>query len=367
MSKEECVRRGLSDEACAKILNRIKTIDTKIVNKVQALKQKRIERLSQLKNDRFLSKIDKAKDFRARVLAKERIALAKTRLLKAKEKLVEAKAKLEKARLRFEQAKALKACKEDPESDECIKAKDELKASAKEKLLNQAEIIEDLLNKALAHAESNEALTDEEAEKITSYLQEKLDKLAEIKQSIESAEDKTSLVDAAKELGRIWRDVKHKANAYLGRMINARYSGIIVKAVHLEAKLERVLERMSENGKDVSEVQPLIEEFKAKIDLAKQKFEEAQDKFISITDASETLSDDEKRELFDSAKELMAGTRATLKDANSLLRDIFKKLKEVNGLEELKEDSGEEETEVDEESSEETTEDSGEEAETTSA
>lgn len=351
---ERCKETGKTEAECKaqfeNRLNNIAALVPKFREKLQQFEEKRgerIQKLKELRNDTVLGQFERAKEFRARMLEKNKIEKAQANFAKAKEKYQEAMAGLDKAKIKLEQAKTSKVCKTAPESEECAKAKEELRASAKEKLTSQADMIINSLEKGKEKIASSEYVSDEEEAAANAFFDEQIAKFTAIKAEITSAETKEAIVEAGKKLADAWKEAKHKINAYIEYATNARMAGVVVKAEHLSAKLERVMERMAENGKDTSAVEPLVTDFKAKLELAKTKFKSTHALLFEIK--TKELTEEEKTAKSDEAKALMEESKQALKDANEVLKQIFKKLKDANATEELEEATESEDVETESE------------------
>ncbi len=349
---DKCKETGRAEEECKamfeKRLANIAELAPKFKEKLEQFEERRADRakeLKELKKDTILGKIAKARNFRARAIEQGKIARAQENYAFAKEKFIEAKAGLEKAKQRLENAKAAKICRDNPESEDCVKAKEELRNASKEKLATQAEIILSNLEKAGEKAEASEYLTEDEAAKAAAFLEEQKAKFEAIKAEIEAAETKEEIIAAAKKLADAWKEVKHKVNAYINFVANARMAGVVVKAEHLSAKLERVLERMAENGKDTAAVEPLVAEFKSELELSKEKFKAAH----SLMLEARTQEADDNGAKVQEAQALLKEAKDALQNANKLLRSIFLKLKEAEAVEELAEATAAEDVELEEE------------------
>ncbi len=327
----------------------------------------KLQEFRQVRSKEAFNKFDKAKNFRARVIDKAKLAKAKVNYAKAKKDFFEAKEKLGRAKIRLEGAKNIRQSCEDPESEECAAAKEELRAAAKEHFTNQADIIIRHLEQIKSRAESSEVISEERAEKIISWADEKIAAFEAIKAEIEAAEDKAAILEAAKNLRDEWKDIKQDARSYVGRIVNSRIGGIIVKSKMLEVKLDRTLERMEANGKDTSEIQPLVDEFHAKIEAASVAYEEAMGHF---DEAAETTGAERSTHI-NAAQASMKDAKKALQEATKILRDIIRQVRQ-QGATELQEASeeveeqveAEEETEVEEEAEAEEEEEEEEEEET---
>ncbi|MDD4877877.1 MAG: hypothetical protein PHO02_02465 [Candidatus Nanoarchaeia archaeon] len=339
---EKCTENNMSEAECkARFENRLQNIAAlapKFREKLQQFEERRderIQKLKELKDDEVLGQFERAKEFKARALGNDKIKNAQANMAKAKEKYHEAVAGLEKAKLRLEQAKTSKVCKTAPESEECATAREELRGASKEKLAQHTDIILNALESGKEKAIASEYLTDEEEAAAVAFFDEQIAKFTAIKTEIESAETKEDIVEAGKKLADAWKEIRQKINAYLSYASNARMAGIVVKAEHLAAKLERVMERMAENGKDTAEVEPLVDEFKALLETAKIKFKSAHSLLLEVRTSE--LAEEEKNAKMDESNALIKESKQALQDANAKLREIFLKLKEVGATEELAE------------------------------
>ena len=353
---ERCKENGLSEDKCnaqfRKRVQNVAALAPKFREKLQQFesnKEERIQKLKELKEDKVLNKFERGKEYRARVLDKAKIAKAQVNLVKAKERYREALAGLDKAKLRLEQAKTSKICKTAPESEECNKAREELRASAKEKLTKHADIILNSLESGKERVSGSEYLSEEEEAEAAAFFDEQIAKFTAIKTEIENAATKEEIVEAGKKLGEAWKEMKHKINAYLWYASNARIAGIVVKAEHLSAKLERVMERMAENGKDTSAVEPLVTEFKDLLETAKTKFKSAHSLLLEIK--TKELTQEERKAKLDEANTLAKDAKKALQDANAKLREIFLKLKDTGATAELAEATTSENVEAEAEES----------------
>ncbi|MFH1637835.1 MAG: hypothetical protein ABIB71_05405 [Candidatus Woesearchaeota archaeon] len=310
--------------------------------KVQATKiREKVQEFNGLKEKKEFKEFQKVRDFKARVVAQAQLHKAKVDFAKAKKDFLEAKEKFARAKLKLKAAKELRENCKDAESEECAAAKEELKEAAKEHFMNQADIIIRHLEQIRSRAESSESISEERASTIINWADGKIAAFEAIKAELEAASNKEEILDAAKKLRAEWEDTKLDARTYIGRLVNARIGGIIVKSKFLEAKLERTLEKMKENGRDTSEIEPLVDSFNAKIEEAKVAYEEALGHF----DAAIGLKGDERAAEIREAQAAMKESKKALAEATKILRDIIKTIR-AQGSEELEEASSEVEAEI---------------------
>jgi hypothetical protein len=292
---------------------------------------------------------------KARKITQAKLAQAKEAYVTAKERYQTARKNYIATQNTFKEAKEnIRRCRNN--SEECNEIKEQIKGRAKEFLLKTADRILEHINKVKAKVESNEDLSEEETAEILGKIDGMIKEIEDAKATIENSEDKKEIIDATKKIKRAGVSIKKRLSIHTGRVVNARIGGIIVKIRQLETKLEKILERMEEKGIDTSDIQVLVDEFKAKTDEAKENYENALDKF---KEASSTEDVEAAHELATEGNKYMKESHKKLQEAQKLLRDIVLSIKQKGGQDDLKEVS-EEETE-DEETDEDETDDDDEE------
>lgn len=272
----------LGKEGCeVKLQKRVELVSklqAKDLARVQKLSENRVKamnKVKELQEDPKFAKFKKDKEFKARELPKVKITNARAKFLKAKEKYAKAKENYDNAKARFQ---ALKSKQPKCENDDCP----ELKTNAIEVLLHASDRVLDTLEKLVAKVESAEYLTEEESTKLIEWLNAEILKVQTIRTNVETFTDETPKkeVNAAfKELRQVTVKSKNVMKRVAGKIVNSRIGGIIVRSKQLQVKLNRILERMAENGKDTTAIEPLIEEFNIKLDTAKTDFEAAKTEF----------------------------------------------------------------------------------------
>ena len=321
------------------LVKRLSDMDAERLKRHIEAREKIDEKIEELKKHKDLSKFKEERKFKARTLAESKKA--------------DAKARFEEAKRHFEEVKAsIKDAKED-----LMDASDEEKAKKANNYLGHVlDAIEKHLNKVLAKVEENEYLTEAQVSELTSAINERLEKVSGLRSGLESATTRDEIKALAKDVRELLKDVKDHTKVASGKAFSHRMGGVIVQSEHLQAKLEKVLERMTENGLDTSSAESLISEFGSLIDSAKVRFEAAIAKFKE----AESLTGDDRAEVIKQAQSSMREAQADLKEARAKLKEITRSVK-AQGDE--AEDALEEETEDDDDEEEEEVEDSEDEAE----
>lgn len=291
--------------------------------------------------EKFKEKAKEYRDFKEKngkrmEIAKEKLERAKEKFAEAKEKYEKAKEKLEKSKDKFEEAKDLyKACNTNATSVECVKAKEAVKESWREKLLHTADIMIEHFQKMKSKVESNDHMTEEEQNRTVAWIDAKIAEANTIKAEIEKAQTKDELVAAAKKLQDLWAKSKVKAKGYAGRVVSDRFAGILQQSKQLEVKLDRVLEKMDANGKNTTEVKALVDKFHADIKDAETHFEAAKAKFQKMEEAKDSDVPSDYETLKTEAENEIKEAKKSLDSARGTLRLILEKVKAEKGTEEL--------------------------------
>lgn len=316
----------------------------RLKERLKEIEEERTERLKDLQENPDWAKYNETLGYKARVLDKIKIEKARENYIKAKERFILKKMDLEQAKLKFQEKQELrKQCKE---TGDCNITDEELIEHAKNFLGNSADAIIEHLNKVKEKIQENEDLTDEEANAMIAKIDAKIAEIEAAKEQVQNATTRQEIVDAAQTINAAWKNIKMQTEVYANGLINARIGGIIVKSDHLSEKLSKILARMEANGKNVSDVQPLIDEFDAKIKLAKEKYEAAVQAYKEYWLAEDKP---EAKDKLEEAKDLLKEAKEALKDANEKLREIVKAIKEKNGEEEIEDENKEEDEEEQEE------------------
>ena len=154
-----------------------------------------------------------------------------------------------------------------------------------------------------------------------------------------AAETKEELQTAARKIANIWAKVENRAKLHAARIVHAKVGDVIVRSRQLEAKLDRVLEQMEEQGIEVEGIEEKVDRFSDKVEEARVLHEHSTEMFIEAKESANPG-------LVKQAKELSQKAHTALKEANRILMDIIKDIKAAGGSLDVEE---EEEFEVVEE------------------
>ncbi len=233
-------------------------------------------------------------------------------------------------------------CKDNKENERCKLQKKQLKENAKPHLLRSAETMIKILENLKTRVENSDI---EDKTAAIETINNKIAKINEIKSKIEAINESTTNVDIkaiSKELREEWTSFNKSLKLHSQNVFNNRMSGILVKAEKLETKLDRMLNKLKEQGFDTSLVESDIQKFKENVKLARDNFDKAKAKYeeAKASGAREGTAIKE-------SKDLLKTAHKNLQDAQHNLRDIIVKLKQSRqGQESLKDLTEDEDTET---------------------
>src|SRR3989338_6555129 len=223
---EKCKENNLTAEQCEEkyekrieLVEKLKEKDLERLKKILENKEEYKEEFNELKNSTEFKGYKERFAYKARIIGKEKLREAKNRFLNAKEKYSETREKYNSTRLEFQEAKEKLAECKDQNTTECAQLEEEIRAKAKEHLLNIADVIIENLNKIKSKAESSKDLTEEDANELIEKIDAQIQEVEDIKAKIEAAETKEEITEAAKELKDKWALLKENAEVHAGREI----------------------------------------------------------------------------------------------------------------------------------------------------
>jgi chromosome segregation ATPase len=330
----------LTAQLRAKLQERLNKLPEKARLRWDEVNQKRIEnvaKLKELKDKPEFNKFKKELNFKVRQVNIEKLKEAKQNYGQAVKNLVQAREKSKEAHQAFLDAKQnLKTCTEN-----CGELEAKTLQNAKDFLIRTADSMISHLEKVKTTLQSNEDLTDEEVSEMITKIDAQIKELQDAKAKVEAATTKAELKEASKTILDAWRKINRYTLFHIAKIVNARHGGIIVKLKHLELRLQKVLEKMEENGKDTSTIQPLVDEFNQYLEEAKTKFDLAEQKFKDFKALPEPKGEAGNK-LIQEAQGYMKEARDSLKNAQEKLKEIVKAVKDAKGDKELAETTTEE-------------------------
>ena len=292
---------------------------------LKEIRGKAEERFEILKGKREYAKFKEELELKARKIAKERMEQLREDYAEAKKHYTENKRKYQEGKDQFLSLRQeFAACTGNV--TECSELEDALQESAKEYLLKIADHILDYLEKVKNRIEANEDLSDEEAAELLAEVDAQIQAVTDAKAAVEAATTKEELQDAAQALKQAWKDIKPQADSAVGKVVNARIGGIIVKSRQLEVKLDKILARMETAGTNTTSAQILVDEFNQLITEAGEHYELA----IAAFNEARTGTRIDQQKLREGHNHLKEAQKS-LQAAQKKLRDIILSIKQHGG------------------------------------
>ncbi len=209
-------------------------------------------------------------------------------------------------------------CKADPNSEGCKDAKMQTRVHAREFLTKVLDNVLAMLSRAAERVEG------EKAEKIDAAIAD----VTAAKEAVAALPDDATK-EQIQEATQMVRETTHNArdaiHDVVGEAIGQRIGGVMKQLERLEAKFDKVITRLKNAGKDVSDVEAKHAEFTAKLDAAKAAHSEAQ-----------ILAQNGDRA---GAAQKLREAHAALKDAREILRNLVHEIRGIGGGAELEEES----------------------------
>lgn len=298
-----------------RLANRSHEFSEDELEKLGALSRSRLKELAEKSSDEVkdslkkvtVAKIKKEDAFKKRTIAKERVQAAKENY--------------EEARKRYNNAK--KEFSEEKDAwRKAVDAGDEEAAieHAKNYLSDAADLVIESLEKIKARVESNDDLTDEEAQEIIDEVEGHIATIEGYKEELDAAQTKEEVKTVGKKIVSAWNRMKHQVEVRAEQIVKSQVGEIMSRSDALEQHLERILAEMEEDGVEIEDIDDKVDEFSELIASAKDKFEESEDLFKQAKE-----SDD--RDALNQSKTLVRDAHADLKKAHIILMDIVREVK----------------------------------------
>lgn len=297
--------------------------DLELLTKLKEKRSKREESLAKIGASKALAHY-REEGARARLVSREKIEQAKKGFQEAKEKEQEARKRFhdQKEEVNDLRKKVKESCKENKDSDECKKARFEVVAKAKASLLDAADAALETLAKIQAKMSESEDLTDSEESDLKAKMEARVSAIAKAKVNIQSIGSDTPTADVEAEVKALRKEIseaKDQARGLGQFLVSSRMGGVIVRSKHLEERLNAVLEKGAEKGKEVSSVDSKVDEFHNQLEIAASAHQEARSKLLAGD--------------IQAGQESMKKAKQALDKAHELVKEIFQILK-AQGLEE---------------------------------
>ena len=193
---------------------------------------------------------------------------------------------------------------------------------SKEFMLTNIDLMIEYLQKLKSKVESSEDISDVEASQIIDQIDQRIDKLNEQRDLISTTDNINGLRLKLKDIKDFNEDLTSFSIESADKITHRRVGEIIKRSESLERKLDRIL--ANTNSTNQSQVNSLVNDFKAKIADAKDKYQKALDLFEDAKDASNSF--DRHKLIIDAHQNLMTA-QYDLKSAHVILQQILKLVK----------------------------------------
>ena len=229
---------------------------------------------------------------------------------------------------------AILKCKNNLDTEECKILQNEVRALTKDYLLNVADTLIAHLQRIKEKVLSSEELEEGEVNEIVNNIDSKISELEKVKLEIRDADSREKLIEVVKNMRTILKDVKIESDEDVGKLRKGHIGEIIKRSEKLEIKLQRVLEKFDNDGQNITNIQPLIDDFNKKISDAREHYNlaiELFDKAKQFERTNETNQTIEVRHQYiKDAHEHLRVAHNDLKEANEILKQIFRALKGID-------------------------------------
>ncbi|ADI73791.1 hypothetical protein Metev_0894 [Methanohalobium evestigatum Z-7303] len=294
------------EEREEKIERKQERIEEKIENKTEKREEKLEKKRERIenKNEKLEEKLEERKEKIER--KHERV---EERIKKRKEQLENARNNYAKAKSNFHSInKKVSGNKLNPNSEKVI--------NATKNYLNSTldYMIEHLENKKTNINASNANFTDKSIEDLNEYINELKQKRVELK----SAETREEISEISDEIREIWRDAQTNSNSIAIKTVNERINEHLEKSKSISLRIEKEIKQLEAEGKNVSDVEKLLNGYKEKISNIKEHQSNAEKIYSNATD-EKSIKD---------AKLKLQKAISELKEANIILKEIFKQIKD---------------------------------------
>jgi len=175
------------------------------------------------------------------------------------------------------------------------------------------------LEKMKSFVEADWALEQSEKDAIVAEIERDITWLENKQSEIETA-DREGLIAIGKEIKSYWNNVKIDLKKYTGKILNARALWVLEQADKAENVVVRNIEKAEANGKDVTELNDFLDDFRAKKALAEEEYDKARNSFSQIS----SLQDADR--LFREGNAFLRQGNRYIKESYGILRDIHQEL-----------------------------------------
>lgn len=311
---------------------------SKIFVRLSRTEQKKILEMDDRDRIKTLNKytiqpVKKEMGLNKRVISKSKLEQAKQKYERAKNEYERTNKLYNQKKNQFLEAKnKLKEC-EGQDTEECDQLREQAQEHAKDYIINGAMMAIEHLNKIKSTVESAEGMDEETASEIIAEIDEAIAELEAAIEKVKGAKTKEEVQEGAKEISKVWGEMKHAQKVHAARVINSGMWNIIKKSEQVIERLEHALQKMDEKGIDVENVDEMVVELYEKISNATSKYDESEELLDQARELkSEDPSDENIRDLVNEARMKLQDAHNDIKDAYQLLPKIIREIHASGGI-----------------------------------
>jgi uncharacterized protein YaaW (UPF0174 family) len=139
---------------------------------------------------------------------------------------------------------------------------------------------------------------------------------------LQNCTNKSELIDIAKQIRNEWKDYRIMAKQRINENASEKLNGIILNANGLARKLNATIQRMDQQGIDVSNLTAKLNQFQEKVMLAYQHRERAREMMGNFSD------DANREQVMNEVHVQLRESQQALRDAHQLLKEILAEVKQ---------------------------------------
>ncbi len=285
-------------------------------NKLASLDRARIEEFAQKNSADIKEALDKLRvvqvkkeeAFKKRVVAKEKIETAKQKYAQAKNRYADAKENYTEAKNSWEKA---------------VKARNDADAITYGKiyLTGASEMVIASLEKVRSQIESNDDLTEAEAEEALAEIDAKIAEMEQAKEQVMNASTKEEVKAASRTIQQAWERIRVRLAVQAEKQVQTSVGEILSRSTALEQHLERILAQMEADGVNGTET------IDAHVEAFSQKIADARETYAESTKLFDEAKETNSTELLDESKTLSREAHDLLKEAQQILVTIVQEVK----------------------------------------
>lgn len=210
--------------------------------------------------------------------ARKRFESAREHFKQVRERLRQEKGNYDEAKKRVREIKGeLEECR-GKRTTNCKAARVEARAHAQVFLKQSGKKVDNALQRAISAVEKSK-LSEEKQQELINELKAKVQAAEQAQAKAEELDEDstTEEIQAVRdEIKEAWTNARETIKQTMNEITAERMGGVIQRTQALEQKLDRFMERAREQGRDLGQIDLLVDKFDEQINLASQKHQQVQ-------------------------------------------------------------------------------------------